>query len=152
MDTKMYPVVCLVEVFWNIVLKQTVQEYVGTGWTEFIWEALDICYLTRNLKYGIRSSGSYFVHYLLTQFVRKGFVEIPSLTHSLTRSITHSLTHSLNHSLPHSITHSLYHSLTLSLTPSLNHSLTLLLTPSLHSLNNSLTQSLTHSLNHSPTQ
>jgi len=44
---------------------------------------------SQNLKSGIRSSGSYFVHYLLTQFIRKGFVEIASLPPSLTRSLNH---------------------------------------------------------------
>ena len=90
----------------------------------------------------------------------------PSLTHSLTRSLSHShslsltltlthfhsltsltsLTHSLTHSLTPSLPHSLTPSLPHSLTPSLPHSLT----PSLpHSLTPSLPHSLTHSLTHS---
>lgn len=45
---------------------------------------------SRILKSGITSSGSHFVRYLLTRFIRKGFVEIASLPPSLSRSLTQS--------------------------------------------------------------
>ena len=47
---------------------------------------------SRNLKSVIRCSGSYFVQYLLTQFISKGFVEISSLPPSLRHSLHHSIT------------------------------------------------------------